>query len=43
MLASYLLAWPELTRWVDPQTLATATAFTAFLLRLLTEERVTLR
>lgn len=40
MLASYLLAWPDLTRWVTPQHIASATAAVALLLRLLTTEKV---
>lgn len=40
MLVSYVLAWPELTKWVAPQHIATATAFVALVLRLLTGEKV---
>jgi|ADurb_Leu_01_Slu_FD_contig_31_1245573_length_607_multi_1_in_0_out_0_2 hypothetical protein len=40
MLVSYVLAWPELTKWVDPQHIATASALITLILRILTGEKV---
>ncbi len=40
MLVSYVLSWPELTKWVEPQHIATATALITLVLRLLTGEKV---